>query len=282
MSDSASQTFRQVIASGQALLLDGALGTELYNRGVFINRCFEDANFSAPQLVTEVHTAYLNGGAQALTTNSWGANYLKLRNHNLHDRVSEINKKAASLARAVSQGKAWILGSIGPLGVRIEPFGPTSFGEARGYFREQAAALMEGGADAIIFETFSDISELQQGILAVRELKADIPIIACVVIKEDGNSPYGTPVEWMMRKLDEWDVDVVGLNCSVGPQPMMSSLEKIRACTRKPLCLRPNAGLPKLVDGRHIYMSTPEYLAQFAQNFGKPGPVCRRLLWNLA
>lgn len=265
------QGFKDIIKNKTPLLMDGALGTELYNRGVFINRCFEDANLSSPDLVKKLHDDYLRAGAQALTTNSWGANFLKLRNHNLHDRVKEINTKAVELARQVAHDETFIFASVGPLGVRIEPFGPTSFDEAKNYFKEQISSLIEAGAHAICFETFGDLSELQQGILAARELSSEIPIIANVVIREDKLSPMGSPVDWMIKKLDEWDVDVIGLNCSVGPQPMMSCISSIRKHSDKPICMRPNAGLPKLVDGRHIYMSTPEYMAHFAQEFFQAG-----------
>lgn len=268
----AYEKFLDILKSQKPLLLDGALGTELYNRGVFINRCFEYANLTNSDLVTKLHEDYLSSGAQAITTNSWGANFCKLKAHNLHDKVGEINHKAAELAKSVaSSGNAFVIGSIGPLGVRIEPFGPTSFAKAQSHFKEQAEGLIAGGADCINFETFSDISELQQGIVAVRELSADIPIMALTVIRADGRSHLGTPIEWIIKQLNDWDVNVIGFNCSVGPQPMMSSLEKIKSLTEKPICLRPNAGLPKLVDGRHIYMSTPEYLAHFTQEFFNAG-----------
>lgn len=268
----ATKNLKDKIKEGIPMLLDGALGTELYNRGVFINRCFEDANLNNPNLVLTLHKEYINSGAQAISTNSWGANFLKLRAHNLHDQVEAINIKAAELAKtAVGDKEVWILGSVGPLGVRIEPFGPTSFDEAKGYFKKQIGALIEGGVDGISLETFSDISELQQAIQATRELSKDIPIIAYGVIREDGNTHLGTPLEWVIKKLDEWDVDVIGLNCSVGPVPMMNCVEKIKTLTKKPLSMKPNAGLPKLVDGRQIYMSTPEYMAHFAQEFFQAG-----------
>lgn len=266
-----AKNFRSVIDQAQPLIMDGALGTELYNRGVFINRCFEDANLSAPQLVKKLHEDYVAAGAGVINTNSWGANFVKLSKHNLHDKVEAINLKAVELAQAASGGKAWVLGSMGPLGVRIEPFGPTSFEEARNFFRQQAQALLSGKVDAICLETFSDLSEMQQAITAIRELEPDIPILGHTVITEDARSPYGSTVEWIIRKLDEWPLDVIGFNCSVGPQPMMSCIPKIRQLSSKPLSMRPNAGLPKHVEGRYIYMSTPEYMAHFAQEFFSAG-----------
>ncbi len=263
--------FREVIERGESLLFDGAMGTVLYNKGIFINRCFEDANLSAPALVLETYREYLAAGAQVLTTNSFGANSFKLTGHNLHDKTFEINKTAAELARKAAGDEAYVAGSVGPLGVRIEPWGPTSFAQARAAFSTQIKGLYAGGIDVICFETFADISELKEAIFAAREVCPEVPLIAHLVMNPDGNTPLGTPIEWAMKKLDEWQVDVVGLNCSVGPAPMMTAVAKIRSATTKPISLQPNAGLPKDVDGRQIYMSTPEYMAEFAKDFLQAG-----------
>jgi homocysteine S-methyltransferase len=266
-----SEKFRTALQDGTAILLDGATGTELYNRGIFINRCFEDANLANPELVRQLHLDYKQAGAQALTTNSWGANAFKLRKHNLQDRVVEINQKAAELARGVIGEQGFVMGSVGPLGVRMEPWGPTSFEEARAAFSQQIRGLVAGGVDVIALETFSDMSEIQQAVLACRESAPDVPVMAQLAINVDGHLTLGSPIDWAIKKLDEWGVDVIGLNCSVGPQPMMSVLPKLRAITNRPLCFRPNAGLPKLVDGRTIYMCTPEYMAEHTKNFLQAG-----------
>lgn len=258
---------QEIIRDGTPLLLDGATGTELYNRGIFINRCFEDANLSNPSLITELHQLYHKAGAQVLTTNSWGANHYKLIKHNLHDRIKDINLQAAVLARSVARDHAYVLGAVGPLGVMIEPWGPTSYEEARTAFRNQISALIAGGVDGISLETFADITEIHQAILAARDADPKIPVFAHLMIDTNGNLLMGSPLEWAMKKLDEWNVDVVGLNCSVGPQPMLSAISKIRAATSRPICLQPNAGLPKMVDGRSIYLCTPEYMGEFAKNF---------------
>ena len=247
------------------------MGTVLYNKGIFINRSFEDANFSNPNLVREIHQEYLQAGAQLLTANSFGANAFKLREHNLGDKVRHINRAAAEIARSVASDRAYVGGSVGPLGVRIEPWGPTSFEEARAAFREQITGLVEGGVDVLLLETFADISEIHQAILAARDVSPQTPVIAHLVINPDGTTPIGTPLEWAMKKLDEWDVDVVGLNCSVGPAPMMTAIARVRSTTQRPICFQPNAGLPKEVDGRQIYMSTPEYMAEFAKDFLQAG-----------
>lgn len=263
------------IHAGHPLLMDGAMGTELYAKGTYINKCFEELNMVNPAIVAEVHLAYLKAGSNIVSTNSWGANYYKLSTHNLHDKVVEINTRAAEIARTAVRASGLsdihVAGSVGPLGVRIEPWGPTSFEEAKSAFRTQIQALVAGGVDLISLETFSDISELQQAVLASREIAPGLPLIAQIAINPDGKSLMGTPLEWAMRKLDEWDVDILGLNCSVGPQPMMSALPKIRATSKRPLCFQPNAGMPKLVDGRTFYMSTPEYFAEFTKNFLQSG-----------
>jgi homocysteine S-methyltransferase len=265
------KSFKEAIEQKTPLLFDGAMGTELYNRGIFINRCFEDANLGNKALIRELHSDYVRAGAQVLTTNSWGANPIKLKQHNLHDKTEQINFNAAEIAREVIGDQGFVIGSVGPLGVRIEPWGPTSFDEARAAFAEQIKGLAKGGVDAISFETFGDLSELQQGILAAREVAPDLPIIAQITIDLDGNLPVGTPAEWAINKLVEWDVDVVGFNCSVGPQPIMSAVKKIKPKLDRPLIVQPNAGLPRRVEGRSIYMCTPEYMAEFTKNFVQAG-----------
>lgn len=264
-------SIRSIIENRIPLLFDGATGTELYNRGIFINRCFEEANLSNPSLISTLHQDYIRAGAQIIETNSWGANQFKLRGHNLHDKVHAINKAAAQLAREAMGDQGYVAGCVGPLGVRIEPWGPTSFDEARSAFREQIAALVEGGAELLSLETFGDISEIQQAILAARDIDPNIPVFAQVMIQMGGDLPVGTPIEWAVQKLDEWGVDVVGLNCSVGPQPMLSSIAKIKNVTSRPIVLQPNAGMPKSVEGRTIYMCTPEYMAEFTKHFLQEG-----------
>ncbi len=261
------ESFRDALHAKKVLLFDGAIGTELYKRGIFINRCFEDANLTNSDLVLDLHCEYVKAGANIISTNSWGANRFKLREHNLDDKLHQINTRAVELARQAAEDHVYVAGSVGPLGCRIEPFGPTSFQKAQDLFAEQIKALVEAGVDLISLETFSDLSELHQAILGCRQVAPQIPIIAHVTITTEGISPLGTPLLWMMQKLQEWDCDVIGLNCSVGPQPMLSCIEKIRSQITKPLCLQPNAGLPKVVDGRQMYMSTPEYMAHFAKEF---------------
>lgn len=261
--------FHELITAQTPLLFDGAMGTELYNHGIFINRCFEDANLSHQDLVKQLHRSYIEAGAQVITTNSWGANRFKLARHNLQDKVAVINYQAAFLAGQIAEQypDVYVAGSVGPLGVRIEPWGPTSFQEAFDAYKEQITALVQGGVDLICFETFSDISELQQAIKAARDVEPTLPIAAMILIDVGGKMPTGTPIEWAIQKVSEWGADIVGFNCSVGPQPMLSAVTKIKGITNKPILVQPNAGLPKEVDGRKIYMCTPEYMGEYAKNF---------------
>ncbi|HEV8335617.1 MAG TPA: bifunctional homocysteine S-methyltransferase/methylenetetrahydrofolate reductase [Candidatus Polarisedimenticolia bacterium] len=248
------------------VVFDGGMGTVLYQKGVFLNRCFDELNLSAPDLVRDVHRAYLQAGADAVETNTFGANRYKLRGFQFEDKLREINRLGAVLAREAVGDRAWVAGSIGPLGLRIEPWGPTSVEEAEQAFREQAEALLEGGVDLFILETFTDLNEIHQGIKAIRSL-GNLPLICQMTLEEDGNSLYGTAPEVFTKRLDEWGADVVGINCSVGPQVMLESLERMVKITSRPLSVQPNAGKPRAVDGRNLYLCSPEYMASYARKF---------------
>jgi len=258
-----NRDFRESVKS-EVLVCDGAMGTELYNRGVFINRCFDELNLDQPRLVAEVHSAYVNAGANVIETNTFGANRFKLTPHGLGEKCARINLRGAEIARSVATDRAFVAGSIGPLGVRIEPWGPTSMEEAREAFREQALALADGGVDLFILETFFDLSEIQQAIRGVRDV-SDLAIVAQMTLEDDGNSLYGTSAEVFTERLDQWGADVIGVNCSVGPQVMLSAAERMTAVTDKPLSVQPNAGKPRSVEGRNLYLCTPEYIAEFAK-----------------
>lgn len=263
--------FKDIISQKIALLFDGATGTELYNRGIFINRCFEEANLSQPSIIKELHSDYIKAGAQVISTNSWGANAFKLRSHNLNDKTYSINQKAAQIAREAMGDEGYVVGSVGPLGVLIEPWGPTSFQQAQEAYVEQIQGLVDGGVDAISLETFGEISELHQAIQAARKVAPQIPVIAMITITPDGKLPMGTPVDWAVKKIMDWKVDVLGFNCSVGPQPIMTVVKKVKSVVQCPLIVKPNAGLPKQVDGRTIYMCTPEYMAEYTKHFLEAG-----------
>ncbi len=268
---SRADEFRDLL-SRRALVADGAMGTMLYTRGIFINRCFDELNLSAPQMVRDIHSEYVRAGAEILETNTFGANGARLATYGLADKVAEINRAGVRLAReaAAERSHVFVAGALGPLGLHIEPLGPTSFDEARAMFREQIDALLEAGVDLLIFETFSSLYELREGVAAAREAAGDaIVVIAQVTADEEGRLYGGADAETFTRFLDQLPADVIGLNCSVGPKPTLETLERMQAFTRKPLSAMPNAGHPTRVEGRNIYLSSPEYMAQYA----------RRMLW---
>jgi methionine synthase I (cobalamin-dependent)/5,10-methylenetetrahydrofolate reductase len=274
------RTFREALDEGIPLLLDGATGTELYKRGLYINRCFEEATLGNRSIVLDLHRDYRRAGADILSTNSWGAGYYKLKAHNLQDQVRRINREAAILAReaargeaspADSEGEPYVAGSVGPLGARLEPLGAISVEDARAAFREQIGGLVEGGIDLVLLETFFDPAEIAQALAAAREIAPGIPVCACMTIDLEGRLPLGGPVEEALRDLVSLGADAVGLNCSVGPAPMLAAARRLREAVPVPLVAEPNAGLPKEVDGRTIYMSTPEYFAEYATRFLQAG-----------
>ncbi len=251
-----------------SVLGDGAMGTLLYAKGVFINRCYDELNLSQPDLIRDIHSEYLKSGAEVIETNTFGANVFRLSRHSCGDKVRDINLAGARLAReANAKHDALVAGSVGPLGIRIEPLGKTSLDEAREAFRDQIAALVEGGVDILILETFGYLEELHQAILAARDVSKTIPIVAQVTIDEDGNCLDGSEPETFTAKLDEWGADVIGCNCSVGPVAMLGAIERMAKVTTKPLSAQPNAGMPRSVEGRNIYLCSPEYMSNFVPDF---------------
>jgi methionine synthase / methylenetetrahydrofolate reductase(NADPH) len=254
------------------VLCDGAMGTLLYAKGIFINRCYDELNVSQPELIRGVHHEYLQAGAEIIETNTFGGNSFRLARHSMADRVHEINLAGAHVAREAAKSfDVWVAGSIGPLGVRIEPLGKTSFEEARTAFREQATALIEGGVDLLMLETFGYVEELHQAVLACRDANPKIPIVAQVTIDEDGNCLDGSDPEAFAARLAEWNIDVLGINCSVGPVAMLDAIERVRAVTSLPLAAQPNAGMPRSVEGRNIYLCSPEYMASYTRKFVAAG-----------
>lgn len=251
----------------RVVLADGAMGTMLYNKGIYFNLCFDEVNLTNPDLVRSIHREYLQAGAEIIETNTFGANRFKLKKYGLEDKVREINQAGAAIAREEAGTRTWVAGSIGPLGVKIEPWGPTSMEEAEEAFREQVAGLLAGGVDLFILETFSDINEIHQAIEAVKKEAPDRLIVAQMTIEEDGNSLYGTTPEVFTRKLTEWGAHVIGVNCSVGPAAMLQCIERMVKVTTKPLSAMPNAGVPRNIEGRNIYLCSPDYLAEYARRF---------------
>ncbi len=263
-------TIQDLLTDARPHVFDGAMGTMLYSKGIYINRCYDELNLREPDLIRDVHREYLKAGAEVLETNSFGASRLKLAEYGLEAQAHEINARAAQLAKDVAGSNALVAGAIGPLGIRIEPYGPTSLDEARALFRDQAAALLEGGADFILLETFADLDEVHQALLGARDAGAPA-VLAQMTIQEDAHTVYGTAVETLAARLDEWGADAIGLNCSVGPALILSSLERMAQATERPLAAQPNAGLPREIAGRKMYMASPEYMAKHAQRMIRAG-----------
>jgi homocysteine S-methyltransferase len=254
----------------RVLVCDGAMGTMLYARGVFINRSFDSLNLSQPDLVGEVHREYIRAGAEVIETNTFGANRVKLAAFGLADQLHEINAAGARIARQAARGRAYVAGAIGPLGIRIEPWGKTGVDEAEAWFREQAAALVEGGVDLVILETFRDVNEICAAIAAVRSV-SDLPVVAQMTTEEDGNSLDGTPPEEFAPALERAGASLIGVNCSVGPVPMLETVERLARATGRRLTAQPNAGRPRDIEGRNIYLCSPEYMASYARRFVQRG-----------
>jgi homocysteine S-methyltransferase len=252
----------------RVLVCDGGMGTMLYAQGVFINRSFDSLNLSDPARVVAVHEAYAQSGADVIESNTFGANRIKLRAFGLADRLHEINHAGARLAREGARGSAYVAGAIGPLGLRIEPWGRMGRGEAEEYFREQAQALVDGGVDLFILETFRDLNEIRAAIGAVRSICA-LPIVAQMTIEDDGNTLDGTAPEQFAPALQESGAILIGLNCSIGPAHMLETLERMTASTTVGLSAQPNAGRPRDVEGRTIYLTSPEYMASYARRFAE-------------
>ena len=266
---SRAKEFRDQLAR-RVIVADGAMGTMLYSRGVFINRCFDELNLSAPDMVRQIHQEYVKAGAEILETNTFGATRQRLGAFGFAEKLQAINHAGVRLAREAANGSAYVAGAVGPLNVRIEPLGPTSFAEARAAFREQIDALLEAGVDLLIFETFGNLDELREAVYAGYDASGgEVPMIAQVTIDDFGHLPGGTDTETFTREMNTWPVDVIGLNCSVGPKATLETVERMMEFATKPLSAMPNAGLPMRVEGRNIYLCSPEYMSQYA----------RRLLW---
>jgi len=263
-------TLSDLLKDGKVHVLDGAMGTMLYSKGFFLNVCYDELSVKQPKLVQEVHEAYVRAGAEILETNTFGANPLKLRSFGLADETEQINRTAAELARAASAGRASVVGAIGPLGVRLEPFGALSREEALAHFRRQAEGLVAGGVDGFILETFSDVEEIHQALCAVQSV-SDLPVIAQMTIGDDGLTHYGTAPETFAKQLSEWGAAVIGVNCSVGPAGVLEAVEKLVKATDRPISAVPNAGLPKDVGDRKIYLASPEYMASYARRMIEAG-----------
>src|SRR5258708_14259508 len=258
------QDFIQAIADEHVYLFDGAMGTMLYSKGIFINKCYDELNLRSPEIVLEVHKQYVRAGAEIVETNTYGANRVKLHGFGIESELRDINLSAVEIARRAAGDSVYVAGAIGPLGIRIEPYGPTSLEEARQYFREQAEALRDGGIDLFVLETMSNIAEIEQAIRAVRDI-CSLPIIAQMTIGTEIRTIYGHKPKTIAQRLDKAGADVIGLNCSVGPDVMLDAVEEISSVTARKISCQPNAGLPRDVNGRQMYMASPDYMGKYAK-----------------
>jgi len=263
--------FADIFAS-RPILADGAMGTVLYGRGVFINRCYDELNLSDPGLILSVHEEYLQAGAEIIETNTFGANRFRLSRHGLGGKVAEINVAGVRLAQQAVQhlrdkqaGEAWLAGAVGPLGVRLEPLGKTGLDEARAAFAEQIRALAEAGVDMLIIETMPALNEAREALLAAEETAPGLPVLVMVTVDDESNCLDGSSPQQAAALLTEWGAGAIGVNCSTGPSTVLTAIEAMRGATTLPLAAMPNAGMPRAVEGRNIYLCSPEYMASFAR-----------------
>ena len=265
------------------LLCDGAMGTLLYARGVTYEQCFDELNITQPELIQSIHREYISAGAQIIETNTFGANRVKLDGYQLGDRVREINSRAVRLAREareISGQPVFVAGAVGPSGQPLQAPNEQRLSELRGIFREQIEALLEGGADMLILETFSSLAELRQAVLAAQEA-GGVPIVAQMSFYEDGHTLSGQSAARVAAVLNDLGVNVMGTNCSVGPaatldvmQEMISAVKQLGddlQATPALFSAQPNAGLPTRIGNRFFYMATPDYFADYALRFAQAG-----------
>jgi methionine synthase / methylenetetrahydrofolate reductase (NADH) len=262
------------LLSSQTLLADGAMGTMLHARGVGFDKCFDELNITNPAAVAEVHREYIEAGAQLIITNTFGANRFKLTKHGLQEDVREINYKGVELAKrvvAASFKDVLIAGDVGPLGVRIAPFGRVQPEQAREAFAEQIQALAEAGVDLIVIETFSDLYEIREAIKAAKET-CDLPIVASVTFTRDDRTLLGDEPMKVARTLRDADVDVIGVNCSGGPAQLLRILKQMKqAAPDGKFWVKPNAGWPEQVGGRIMYPADADYFGDYALFFRDAG-----------
>lgn len=252
------------------MVCDGAMGTMIYAKGIPLSRCYDELNVSTPQLVKDIHLAYVKAGAEVLETNTFGATSIRLEKFGLGGKVRELNLAGVRLAREVAGDDLYVAGAVGPLGTLLQPLGRITLDEARAAFRQQIEVLAEAGVDLIIIETMMDLTEARQALLAAREV-GELPVVVQMTVQADGDTPTGTRAEDFAKALDEWGADLIGVNCSVGPAAVQETLERMAAVTSKKLSAQPNAGMPRTVEGRALYLCSPEYMAGYARRFIQTG-----------
>ena len=266
----------------RTVLCDGAMGTMLYARGIFINRSYDELNLSQPEFVRAIHEQYLQSGAQIVESNTFGGNRFRLEHHGLREKLREINLAGIRLARSCvneirskQSVEAFVAGAIGPLGGRVGEGYAIQEGDAEEAFAEQIEALVEGGpgvgADLLMAETLQSLVEAEAVVRAARRAAPDLPLIVMVTVDANGNCLDGSTPEEVAERLSAMQVDALGCNCSDGPQTVLQTVERMRSVTDLPLAAMPNAGIPKAVEGRAIYMTSPEYMGSFARKAVRAG-----------
>ncbi len=250
------------------ILADGAMGTLLFERGIPYERSFDELNLAQPTLIEAIHREYLLAGAELIETNTFGANAIRLATHGLGDKARTVARqgvKVARNAREIVGTTAFVAGSMGPLGKPLEPFGHIPVAEAEKAFRAQAEGLLEGGLDVFVLETFQDLTEILAALRAIKSVTAEVPVIAQMTFGLDGKTRYGHSPSLVVKALKHAGADVVGVNCGVGPQPLLEVIEDVLAAADgTPVSAMPNAGLPQFVEGRYVYLASPQYFAEFA------------------
>lgn len=261
-----SRDFREALREG-VILADGAMGTELYRRGVFINRCYDELNLGRPELVSSVHADYVAAGADVVTTNTYGAHRLRLVRHGLEDRLEQINREAVRLAREAAGEDRFVAGSVGPMPLPLRPAGPLKPEDARAAYAEQVGVLVDAGVDLIVLETFQQLRQLETAIGGLRDVAPHIPVVASFAFKPVRHYFKGPTPEDVAAAACNWDIDVLGTNCLNGPAKMVDLVERLAGACDLPLSAMPNAGTPEMVDGRSLYLASPEYMAEYGRRF---------------
>ena len=253
------------------------MGTSLHARGLPFDRCYEELNLSAPELIQSIHEEFLLAGAEIFETNTFGANSIRLARHGLQHRVFEINQAGAEIARRAAQitskqpTRVWIAGAIGPLGISLAPNGPVTPQTAFAAYSEQIRGLAAGGVDMLIIETVTALDEAEQALAAAHSVAPHLPVMVMVTVDERCTCLDGSTPEIAAKRCTEWGADAIGCNCSHGPANVLQALERMAAVTDMPLAAMPNAGLPRVVDGRSVYDCSPQQMAGFARRFVDAG-----------
>jgi homocysteine S-methyltransferase len=274
MLDLREKFFNLLESSPKPLLADGAMGTVLHTRGVGFDQSFDELNLTSPALVAEVHRAYIEAGSDIIYSNTFGANRYKLAEHGLEDKVAAINKAGVELAKrvvAASYKDVLVAGDVGPLGVRLAPYGRVQIEQARAVFIEQIDALCAAGVDLLVIETFGDLFEIREAVAAARRF-CDLPIVASATFTRDDRTVLGDTPAKVAQALQNAGADIIGANCSGGPAQLFRIISQMKAAVpEQPVIVKPNAGWPEQIGGRVMYSAGPDYFGEYAQSFTELG-----------